>query len=459
MWLPRAGDLPVVASDRVSDAAVQEAFIVANRKILPKLRRDVLRELHAARTRLVILADGEEIPGSQNDARLGPGVVATAEANVLCSDGDPGRGESSLIGQLGNEIGRVLEKDASFSKKLADLWASARRRRIYSDNDQITSPRSYWAESVKTYFDASIDAFRVHDRKTLHAQDPGMETLLTTVFPDEGYRYRCPRLDADGNLLGCRQTLQQQQQQQQRRQQQQQQAPATAASAPGRKNQPDQQQSPLRFPVDLQQKVTEPPAAPELGLRRRPAKENGPAPVEPHCKPNEIHCFLHDGHIYLLCDSNGQFRSHSGPPGTRCREIEGVVDFVSTAAVSSEYSLPQHLDSTHKRNAFTAKQNPVAWRPAGFGRGGCGGAFLLRCPRADGLAVGGTGGWEDLQRQLLFILCERGRNYCAGEEAEWQWNYNCNMQGFRLTARAHNGQHQRRSARSVCVRVRFGRGT
>lgn len=216
--------LPVLASARVSDAAVREAAFLVRKMI--GHRPDVIRAIAAARVRIVVMATTEMTTDVPEHTDLVPrqywdrrarGVGATAarpatscaEENLLGLEGDPYAAESICIHELSHTIMEIgmAGVDATFRQRLEAAYQNARQAGLWRGTYAMTDVTEYWAEAAQSWFDTN----RVNDsehgavatREQVIAHDPGVAALLTEVYGANGWRYRRPaqRAPADAAHL------------------------------------------------------------------------------------------------------------------------------------------------------------------------------------------------------------------------------------------------------------------
>jgi hypothetical protein len=209
-----AGGLPVIGSDRVSDAALLEARGIVLR--MTAKRPDVLKAMIEGKTRVAIMAKSEvttDVPEHRDLNTAFPatdwnkrcrGVGATrvrpacsgAEENVLQLEGDRYKGESILIHEFGHTmLGMGL--DAAFRSGVAAAYKAAMAKGLYKNTYAATNADEYWAEGVQDWFDANLTSTpsngihnEIGTRAQLRQYDPALAALLEKVYIDDDWRWK-----------------------------------------------------------------------------------------------------------------------------------------------------------------------------------------------------------------------------------------------------------------------------
>ena len=204
---------PVVASDKVHDAALREAAWLIARMLEP--RPDVLAALKESGTRFAVMARDEmttDIPEHRNltparywDRRArGLGAtrrrpcVSCGEENLLRYPGDPYAAESILVHEFAHAIhGMGLNRiDEQFNERLTATYEQALAEGLWKDTYAATNRGEYWAEGVQSYFDTNRQNDSVHNhvdtREELQEYDPRLFTLIDDVFRGNKWRYTRP---------------------------------------------------------------------------------------------------------------------------------------------------------------------------------------------------------------------------------------------------------------------------
>lgn len=205
-----AGGVLISSSQKVSDYAMKEAAYLL-RRLLAK-RPDVLKALIRRKVRVSVMAYNEmttDIPecrglGPWWDKRargLGGNPVTCAEENLLAFRGDPYRGESILIHELGHIIhgAGLRDIDPSFEKRLGALYDKAKqtgRFRGYGMGNRD----EFWAEGVQSWFNCNTgglvvlkpDGSRlslIDTRERLRAHLPEYARFLAETLGDNQWTY------------------------------------------------------------------------------------------------------------------------------------------------------------------------------------------------------------------------------------------------------------------------------
>lgn len=205
--------LPVLGTAKTSDFALREAAYLVRKMI--GHRPDVLRAMAAARVRLVVMAPTELTTDVPEHADLVPrdywdrrarGLGATdarpavscAEENLLSLDGDPYSTESILVHEFSHAIHEMglRSLDPTFDGRLAQAFAAAREKGLWSGTYASTNEREYWAEGAQSWFDTNrandAEHGPIDTREKLVAYDPALAALLREVFGDGPWRYQRP---------------------------------------------------------------------------------------------------------------------------------------------------------------------------------------------------------------------------------------------------------------------------
>jgi hypothetical protein len=205
-----ARGLPILGSDKVSDAALQEAAEIVNAML--GARDDIRRALIRNRVRVAVMAPTELTTDIPEHADLTPkaywdkrarGVGATmarpasscAEENLLNLPGDPYARESIAIHEFAHTM-HVLglnSIDLNFERRLRAAFQGARDKGLWSNTYAGSSYAEYWAEAVQSYFDANDANNAQHNdvdtRKKLAAYDREIFALVDEVFAKTSWRY------------------------------------------------------------------------------------------------------------------------------------------------------------------------------------------------------------------------------------------------------------------------------
>ena len=197
--------LPVISSEKVSDAALREASYLVG-KILDG-RANLIKALNETGTRIVVMAHTEfttDIPVSRRmnsdfwDMRArgicGGNMVSCAEENLLSFKGDPYYTESIFIHEFGHKIhGGARMLDKTFNKRLRDVYQAGKSKGLWKDTYASGSYGELWAEAVQTWFNTNRQNDALHNhvnlRKELKEYDPALAKLVEEVLGDTPWRY------------------------------------------------------------------------------------------------------------------------------------------------------------------------------------------------------------------------------------------------------------------------------
>ena len=205
--------LPVVGSERVSDAAIREAAWIVQRMV--GHRPDILNAMARNRTRLAVMAFNEyttDIPEHRHlesrvywDRRArGLGAtrqapaVSCAEENLLCFPGDPYSTENICIHEFAHAIHSMgmPDVDPTFDERLKVAYEEAMAAGLWKNTYASVNRQEYWAEAVQSWFDDNRQDDALHNhvdtRSELKQYDPKLAQLCDQVFGDGDWRYRKP---------------------------------------------------------------------------------------------------------------------------------------------------------------------------------------------------------------------------------------------------------------------------
>lgn len=207
-----ASGIPVVASGKVSNAALLEAKTIVN-AMLAK-RPDIRDELMRHKVRVAVMSEHEQtldIPEHADLNRVFPptdwnkrarGVGATderpvctcGEENLLGLAGDRYKGEGILIHEFGHtmlEMG-IDKKDPHFRERLTAAYKQAIANGKWKNTYAGSNVNEYWAEGVQDWFDCNLHRTppdgihnEIHTRAQLLQYDPQLAYLIREVFPTE----------------------------------------------------------------------------------------------------------------------------------------------------------------------------------------------------------------------------------------------------------------------------------
>jgi alpha-glucosidase len=202
-----AQGLPVLSSDKVSDAALQEAAEIANAML--GMRDDIRRALIRNRLRIAVMAPTEvttDIPEHSDLDHLwdrrARGLGATklkpvssgAEENLLISAATATH-QSIIIHEFAHTIHRLglNSIDPDFDLRLQDAYRHAMGSGLWAKTYSTASHGEYWADAVQAYFNAAAANDGLHNdidtREKLAAYDPELFALIDQAFAKTPWRY------------------------------------------------------------------------------------------------------------------------------------------------------------------------------------------------------------------------------------------------------------------------------
>ena len=204
-----AGGLPVLSSEKVSDAGVLEAVYLINQMLAD--REDIRQALIKNRVRFVVMAPTEmttDVPEQRrlkNDPKtdwdkrargLGGRITSCGEENLLNLRGDRYRNENILIHEFSHAIHNLGLRtvDPKFDARLREIYKKAMDASLWKDTYAATNHSEYWAEGVQSYFDCNAPPARgvhndINTREKLAKYDPDLFELIDEVFKKSKYRY------------------------------------------------------------------------------------------------------------------------------------------------------------------------------------------------------------------------------------------------------------------------------
>jgi cyclophilin family peptidyl-prolyl cis-trans isomerase len=209
------GGLPVVGSEKVSDAAILEAAWIVNQMLGD--RPDILKAMAKNNTRLAVMAYNEyttDIPEHRHlksrvywdrrarglGATRSAPAVSCAEENVLCYPNDPYSTENICIHEFAHAIHSMgmTDVDPTFDDRLEKAFQGATSRGLWKNTYAASNRQEYWAEAVQSWFDDNRDEDALHNhvntRDELKEYDPELARLCEQVFGDGPWRYKKPML-------------------------------------------------------------------------------------------------------------------------------------------------------------------------------------------------------------------------------------------------------------------------
>ncbi|HEX8906761.1 MAG TPA: hypothetical protein VF771_18060 [Longimicrobiaceae bacterium] len=215
--------IPVLGSDRVSDAAVLEAAYLV--RCMLQNAPDIARQIARNKVRVAVMACDERTRNVPEHSDLEPmfdkrarGVGATsarpasscAEENLLGCTGDPYRLENIFVHEFAHTIHK-MGLDKKFDKELKQVYDNAMRlgrwQDAVKDGEKIrtyaaTNYEEYWAEGVQSYFgcnwpEPDVSHNGVNGREALERYDPELFDLISRTLGDNPWTYVRPQDRAD----------------------------------------------------------------------------------------------------------------------------------------------------------------------------------------------------------------------------------------------------------------------
>ena len=216
--------LPIVGSEMVSDAALQEAAWIVTRMI--GHRPEILAAMASNNTRLAVMAYNEFTTDVPEHRHLTPRVfwdrrarglgatpsapaVSCAEENLLEHPNDPYFEECICIHEFAHAIHQMGMKDIdpTFDKRLKETFEQAIESGKWKNTYAAGNHMEYWAEGVQSWFDDNRESDALHNhvnaRQELIQYGPSLARLCQQVFGDSPWRYQKPsqRANADKKHL------------------------------------------------------------------------------------------------------------------------------------------------------------------------------------------------------------------------------------------------------------------
>ncbi len=203
-------EFPILASEKVSDAAMLEAADVFVKML--KNRPDILRELGKNKVRFAIMSVDERTLDVPEHSDLRPAVywnrrarglgstkarpaVSCGEENLLGNPGDPYSTESIAVHEFAHAIQdtALVTLQPEFDDRIKKAYQSAMARGLWAGKYAATNYREYWAEAVQSWFGTNRendhDHNHVNTRKELVAYDPGIAKLCGEIFGENDWVY------------------------------------------------------------------------------------------------------------------------------------------------------------------------------------------------------------------------------------------------------------------------------
>ena len=200
---------PVVASDKVSDRALQAACRITGEMV--SARADVRAALASNRLRVAVLATSEvttdipeyadlylAFPGSDWNAlrgisatRVRP-VSSCDEQNLLCLASDAYPGQTILVQMLAHSLRDlgIVDVDAQFTDHVRTAYASAMNNGLWNNTWAANGADYYWAIGAQVWFGANTQA-PVNSRAALVGYDPTLAALLGAYLPADDWHPGC----------------------------------------------------------------------------------------------------------------------------------------------------------------------------------------------------------------------------------------------------------------------------
>ena len=209
-----AGGIPLVSSEKVSDAAFEPACLT----IVHMLQRlpEVPRDLAEVDVRVGIMAVSEvttdmpehsdlydAFPGTDWDTRargLGATIArpltSVGEENLLKLPSDVYLGESILVHEFGHTVFDLgvarADGGAAHVKTLIQLYSEAASEGRWANTYAMTNRYEYWAEAVQSWFGVNLEADPpdgihnfVDTRAELEAYNPNMAAFISQFYVAE----------------------------------------------------------------------------------------------------------------------------------------------------------------------------------------------------------------------------------------------------------------------------------
>lgn len=207
------GELPIVGSANVSDAALLEAAWIVNKML--SHRPKILTAMADNNTRLAVMAFNEYTTDIPEHAHLTSRVfwdrrarglgatpsapaVSCAEENLLGHPGDPYAAENICIHEFAHAIHSMgmSTVDPTFDDRLKTAFETAIAKELWVNTYASGNRQEYWAEGVQSWFDDNRENDSLHNhvntRLELKKYDPRLARLCEEVFGDNQWRYKKP---------------------------------------------------------------------------------------------------------------------------------------------------------------------------------------------------------------------------------------------------------------------------
>ena len=213
-----ANGVPVISSDKASDAALRAACRITRTMI--SFRADVRAQMIAHHARVSVMARSEvttdipehadlytAFPGTDWNVRargLGGTVdrpaTSCAEENLLCDATDRYVGENILVHELAHGIANlgIVFADKSFLSRLKSAYNAAIAAGKWGNTYAGSNVDEYFAEGVQSYFETNIESIpsngihnEVNTRAELASYDPTLHALVAEVFGPDPWTPGC----------------------------------------------------------------------------------------------------------------------------------------------------------------------------------------------------------------------------------------------------------------------------
>jgi alpha-glucosidase len=217
-----ADGFPIVASAKVSDAALLEAAYLID--LMLQGRDDIRRALIASKTRFAVMAPSEmttEIPEHSDlkparwwDRRArGLGAtdirpaVSCGEENLLGLQGDPYASESILIHEFAHAIHQMglSRVDPAFDGRLKLTYERAMNAGLWKGKYAASNHHEYFAEAVQSWYSTNRQPDHDHNHvdtpEELKEYDPQVAALVEEIFGPPTWKYLKPQLRQDRRHL------------------------------------------------------------------------------------------------------------------------------------------------------------------------------------------------------------------------------------------------------------------
>lgn len=206
----RVGELPIVASEKVSPYALREAAWILDN--LLGHRQDILSAMAERGAFVMVMAHNEYTTDVPEYSHLKPRIyrdrrgrglggipVSCGEENLLGFPNDPYVEENLLIHEFAHAMHSeaLCPMDPTFQTRLEEAYAQAKAQGLWENTYAMTHPAEYWAEAVQSWCgnnrQNNADHNHVNTRAELRAYDPPLAKLCQEILGDRPWRYAKPR--------------------------------------------------------------------------------------------------------------------------------------------------------------------------------------------------------------------------------------------------------------------------